>query len=89
MIELDFETMAREVGGKLVDERFASSVFKGVSIDSRTIREAELFIAIKGENHDGHEYIREALKKKCAGVVVSRDFQNIDSIGADAPVVIV
>ena len=30
---------------------------KGISIDSRTIREGELFVALKGPRFDGHDYV--------------------------------
>ena len=33
----------------------------GVSIDSRTIRAGELFIAIHGPRHDGHDHVASAL----------------------------
>jgi len=33
---------------------------KGVSIDSRTVEAGELFIALKGPNHDGHDYAAQA-----------------------------
>ena len=42
----------------------------GVSIDSRTVREGDLFIAIRGPNRDGHEYVGEALAKGAAGAVL-------------------
>ncbi len=56
MIKLDFATLAENVGGKLLDMNFKDIVFEGVSIDSRTIQPRQLFIAIKGENADGHKY---------------------------------
>ncbi|MDP2167223.1 MAG: UDP-N-acetylmuramoyl-tripeptide--D-alanyl-D-alanine ligase [Thermodesulfovibrionales bacterium] len=37
--------------------------FSGISIDSRTIATGELFVAIKGERFDGHDFIPPALKK--------------------------
>lgn len=46
-------------------------IFEGVSIDSRIVRKDELFIAIKGENTDGHNYIDEAFKKGAIGAIVS------------------
>lgn len=42
---------------------------KGISIDSRTIRPQEAFIAIKGENFDGHNFIEEAIKKGAKAVI--------------------
>lgn len=46
--------------------------FRGLSIDSRTIREGELFVAIKGTRHDGHHFVLDALKKGAVGAVVQR-----------------
>jgi len=37
--------------------------FSGVSIDSRTITKDELFVAIKGEHFDGHNFIQEIISK--------------------------
>jgi UDP-N-acetylmuramoyl-tripeptide--D-alanyl-D-alanine ligase len=44
--------------------------FSGISIDSRTISDSELFIAIRGARFDGHDFIDEALRKG-AGAIVS------------------
>ena len=46
-----------------------------ISIDSRTIKTGELFIAIRGEVHDGHYYIREASQKGAAAVVLEKQFR--------------
>mgnify|MGYP005717601919 CR=1 FL=1 len=35
----------------------------GISIDSRNIKKNDLFIAIKGENFDGNDFVDEALSK--------------------------
>lgn len=45
-----------------------------ISIDSRTIKKGELFIALKGERYDGHNFIREAFQKGAAAVVMEKDF---------------
>ena len=49
-----------------------SKAFAGVSIDSRTIRDGELFIALKGDMHDGHDFVEEALKKG-DGALISQE----------------
>src|SRR5712664_2450700 len=43
----------------------------GVSIDSRTIRAGELFIAIHGPSHDGHDHVARALERGAIGAVVA------------------
>ncbi|HXW55232.1 MAG TPA: UDP-N-acetylmuramoyl-tripeptide--D-alanyl-D-alanine ligase [Candidatus Cybelea sp.] len=44
----------------------------GVSIDSRTLRPAELFIAIHGPRHDGHAFVAAALGAGALAGVVAR-----------------
>jgi len=44
----------------------------GVSIDSRTIRPGELFIAIHGPRHDGHDHVAAALERGALAAVVAR-----------------
>ncbi len=43
----------------------------GVSIDSRTIRAGELFIAIHGPSHDGHDHVASALEHGAIAAVVA------------------
>ena len=39
------------------------------SIDSRTLKEGDLFFCIQGENTDGHHYISQALETGASGIV--------------------
>src|SRR5438270_1040656 len=43
----------------------------GVSIDSRTIRAGELFFAIHGPRHDGHDHVGGALERGALAAVVA------------------
>jgi len=45
----------------------------GVSIDSRTLREGDLFFAIKGDSHDGHDHVAAAFEEGAPAAVVARD----------------
>ncbi len=45
----------------------------GVSIDTRTVAAGDLFIALHGENRDGHEFVAAALSRGAAGALVDRD----------------
>lgn len=49
--------------------------FTGVTTDSRSVKPGELFVALKGENFDGHDYCAKAIELGAAGVVVSRDVE--------------
>jgi UDP-N-acetylmuramoyl-tripeptide--D-alanyl-D-alanine ligase len=43
----------------------------GISIDSRTVRAGELFVAIHGPSHDGHDYVVDVLEKGATAAVVA------------------
>jgi UDP-N-acetylmuramoyl-tripeptide--D-alanyl-D-alanine ligase len=45
----------------------------GVSIDSRSVRPGELFLAVRGPRHDGHSFVAEALAGGASGGVVARE----------------
>ena len=45
----------------------------GVSIDSRTLEAGDLFFAIKGDAHDGHDHVARAFEAGAAAAVVSRE----------------
>ena len=47
-----------------------SGVARGASIDTRTLEAGDLFFAFKGEQADGHDFIRAAFERGAAGVVV-------------------
>ncbi len=47
-------------------------VASGISTDTRTLSPGELFVALKGENHDGHSFLSEAAEKGACGAVVER-----------------
>ncbi len=69
---LTVEEVLRATGGTLLQGKGDSS-FQGISTDSRTVAEGELFIALKGPRFDGHHYALEALRKKAGGVLVEKE----------------
>jgi UDP-N-acetylmuramoyl-tripeptide--D-alanyl-D-alanine ligase len=59
----------------------------GLSIDSRTIAPGEAYFAIKGDVHDGHDFVAAALKAGAALAVVASAQR--DKFAADAPLLVV
>jgi UDP-N-acetylmuramoyl-tripeptide--D-alanyl-D-alanine ligase len=51
----------------------------GVSIDSRTVSKGDLFIAIDGENSDGHAWVADALAKGAVAAMVHRKTDKVDA----------
>jgi UDP-N-acetylmuramoyl-tripeptide--D-alanyl-D-alanine ligase len=43
----------------------------GLSIDTRTLKEGDLFVALKGDNRDGHDFVRAAFEAKAAAALVA------------------
>lgn len=55
------------VGGELSGD----ARFERIAIDSRKARPHSLFVAIRGERFDGHDYVREAVKHEVSAALVS------------------
>ncbi|HUG19565.1 MAG TPA: Mur ligase family protein, partial [Planctomycetaceae bacterium] len=66
------DILQARASGDLAGKRFGA-----VSIDSRTIEAGELFWAIEGTHHDGHNYLAEAERKGAVAAVVSRVFDDL------------
>ncbi len=51
-----------------------------LAYDSRRVQRGCLFVAIRGEKHDGHDFISEAVKGGAIAVVGERDVKDTESI---------
>jgi UDP-N-acetylmuramoyl-tripeptide--D-alanyl-D-alanine ligase len=51
----------------------AGDVAEGFSIDSRTVRNGQLFFAVRGERLDGHDFVEQALEGGAVAAVVRKD----------------
>src|ERR1700760_382735 len=63
--------VAEAVAGQLGSGLDPMARVAGVSIDSRTLRAGELFVAIHGPSHDGHDYVVDVLEKGATAAVVA------------------
>lgn len=57
-------------GGDLVGPGFES--VSGIVIDSRAVKSGNLFVALRGERFDGHEFAAQAFKQGASAVLVAR-----------------
>lgn len=55
-------------------EGLADGPISSVSIDSREIEPEALFVAIRGDSHDGHDFVGKALEQGAAAALVSEEF---------------
>jgi UDP-N-acetylmuramoyl-tripeptide--D-alanyl-D-alanine ligase len=51
----------------------------GVSIDSRTIKAGELFLAVHGDQFDGHNFISKAIESGAAGIIVEHHWAEVNA----------
>ena len=58
----------------------ASAAFSatGLSIDTRTLKPGDLFVALKGDARDGHDFVDAALKAKASAALVSHRPDGVD-----------
>lgn len=49
-----------------------SALFKGVSFDSRTLEKGNLFVAVKGQNFDGNDFVESAFEKGATVAIASK-----------------
>lgn len=69
MIPMRVSEIATAVGAP-AEPGFDSVIVTRVSSDSRDIQPGDLFVAIRGPNHDGHKYVDTAFKKGAAAAMV-------------------
>ena len=74
---------ARVLGGSSTG---ADCEFTGVSTDSRTIGAGDLFVALRGERHDGHAFVAAEARSGAAAAMVDASF---DASGACLPLIVV
>ncbi|MCE5325054.1 MAG: UDP-N-acetylmuramoyl-tripeptide--D-alanyl-D-alanine ligase [Planctomycetaceae bacterium] len=67
------EEIQRAVRGRWL-ARGGSEKILGVSIDSRTAGAGQLFVAIVGKNHDGHNHLAAAAAAGCTLAIIGKDF---------------
>jgi UDP-N-acetylmuramoyl-tripeptide--D-alanyl-D-alanine ligase len=60
--------VAAAVGGSIVGNR--DTIATGVSIDSRTLRAGDAYVAIRGKRLDGHQFVTAAVRAGASAVVV-------------------
>lgn len=66
------EEAARAAAGTLLPGTGAGASLTGAAADSRSVVPGDLFVAIRGERVDGHDFVPAAVREGAAGVLVSR-----------------
>jgi UDP-N-acetylmuramoyl-tripeptide--D-alanyl-D-alanine ligase len=71
-VRMDLLSAARAMSGNVESENVDSPgvFFHGVSTDSRNVLAGELFVALRGERFDGHEFVAAASERGAVAAVV-------------------
>lgn len=78
LLNLTLGEILSAVEGKLIFQASNKLPISGVSTDTRTLSKDSLFIAIKGENHNGNLFVEDALKREAAVCIVDEVYDNIN-----------
>ncbi len=68
---------ARKLGVALLN---GDAAFDAVSTDSRRVGKGELFVALKGENFDGHAYVAQAAAQGAVAAIVSHEIKTVPAL---------
>ncbi|HEY9899657.1 MAG TPA: UDP-N-acetylmuramoyl-tripeptide--D-alanyl-D-alanine ligase [Pantanalinema sp.] len=71
-MNLSLDDVLKATGGRLVAGE-ARAAFTGVTTDTRDLRAGSLYVPLKGERFDGHDFLDRAKAAGASGVLVSRD----------------
>ncbi|HBE16560.1 MAG TPA: UDP-N-acetylmuramoyl-tripeptide--D-alanyl-D-alanine ligase [Cyanobacteria bacterium UBA11149] len=70
-----------------LSDRLAGTLFPGISTDTRTLKPGEVFLALRGLQFDGHEYVRLAIEKGAIAAITERsigkEFDDIPQLQVD------
>jgi UDP-N-acetylmuramoyl-tripeptide--D-alanyl-D-alanine ligase len=78
----DARVAVEATGGRIVRGR-GQSVGRGLTTDSRNVTPGVAFVALRGERHDGHAHVTEAIEAGAVLAVVERDRAPSSSGAAD------
>ena len=70
------EITVKEVSSAINGSQIAGSpdeLVKGLSTDSRKMKPGHIFLALKGERYDGHNFLKNAINAGAMGVIVESD----------------
>ena len=74
MINNEIIELAKSCNAKLINPNSKHSEFKSLCHDTRNINENTIFIALRGNNYDGHDFLKDAFMKGAVGAIVNNKY---------------
>jgi UDP-N-acetylmuramoyl-tripeptide--D-alanyl-D-alanine ligase len=76
-------------GARLIGELAHDTAFRWIERDSRALQPGDLFIAVRGEQFDGHDFVDDAAAKGAAAAIVTADWALDHAADSPVPLLIV
>ncbi|HAT4262934.1 UDP-N-acetylmuramoyl-tripeptide--D-alanyl-D-alanine ligase [Clostridium perfringens] len=86
MLELNLQEIVKATKGALLKEAYVKEI-KDVSTDTRKIEEGTMFIALKGENFNGNNYVLEAFNKGAKIAIVDEVKCDLNELKEDVALI--
>ena len=67
---MDLNKIIEITDGQILNE-FKNKIIHNIVTDSRKVKKNDLFIALKGEKYNGHDFINHI--KKASGIIIDED----------------
>lgn len=84
MEKLTIEEIIQAVNGRYLST-YNTTTLQNICTDSRKVVPGDLYIALKGENFDGHDFIQASIEKGAQAIIASKAFETT----AELPVILV
>lgn len=86
MLELNLQEIVKATKGALLKEAYVKEI-KAVSTDTRKIEEGTMFIALKGENFNGNNYVLDAFNKGAKIAIVDEVKCDLNELKEDVALI--
>ncbi|HEX5037228.1 MAG TPA: UDP-N-acetylmuramoyl-tripeptide--D-alanyl-D-alanine ligase [bacterium] len=77
-MKLGLEDILKATGGRLASPA-TEDFIEGVSTDSRTVQPGDLFVALKGDRHDGHQYLGDVFAQGAVAAIVQEGVESVSA----------
>lgn len=88
MESISLEQVLKGVHGKII-KKGKNFSFNNVSIDSRKVRNGDIFFALTGENFDGHDYLEKAIESGASLCIVHKEPLHINNYNEEVSIIMV